>query len=454
MDKDTREEIEQTLEKVPPPPKFRYSKLVLKIAAGYVAMVIFTSAAILFSSWNLYSINKTARDIANVDLPVVSALIKLRGSLLAQESFAGKFAILRDRAFIDLFRQRKAEFLANLAVLERQTSATDVAAIKQLYLEYQKGSETLFQGMPVNRGELRASALRLLAALDSYYFKRKDKLHAVLQRADEQQKSTIRWAIGISCLGLLFAVVVARFVTYRLFGSLGKLQKETRRIADGDFNFEPEVPKDGEISELVVDFVRMAERLKELEQTNLDTLPLTRLPGNLAIERVLEERLKSGTPFAFCCANLDNFKAFKAQYGYAKGSELLRVTGFLMHAAVRENGEATDFVGHVGGDEFVMVVSTEKAAAVCEALIKSFDAEVVKHLHPEDHQAGGLERCDLFGVRRFFSITTISIQVIHCSIDTYSSVVDIARAAADVKDCAEKTAESRWQQLPDKPQSR
>jgi len=447
MEQATKEEVQKLLKGQPPSSGSRFSKLslILKIGAGYAAMAVFTIAALAFSSFHLYAINTTARGIANIELPAISALIKLRSSLLAQESFAGKFAILKDPTFIELFRQREKESMANLAVLERPEPAGDLAELKRLYRGYHTAAEQLFAWRSGNTAELRSSALRLRAALDAFYFKRQEMLQAVLKRADDQQKSTIRWAIAISCSGLLLTIWIAPFVTYRIFGALGKLQKATHRIAGGDFNYDPQVPAEAEISDLASDFNQMAARLQELEQMNLDTIALTRLPGNLAIERVLDERLKSGAPFAFCSANLDNFKPFGAHYGYAKGSELLRVTGYLIHAAVREHGGAKDFAGHVGGDDFVMVVSADKVAAVCEAVIKSFDAEVIGHFSAEDRKAGGIERCDRHGVQRFFPVTTISISVINCSADQYASAVEIARAAADVKDYLKKTPGSCWE---------
>lgn len=447
MEKATKEEVQKLLGGLPPPPKSRFSSLILKIGTGYAAMAVFTIAALVFSSLNLFAINKTARQIAHTDLPVINAMVKMRGSLLAQESFAGKYAILKDATFIELFRQREKESLANLAVLERTDTGRDIAALKRLYLDYQAASQKLFAGKSGNRVALQASALRLLTALDALYIKRQDMLQAVLQRADHQQRSTIRWTIGISCAGFLLAIWIAPLVIYRIFRALAKLQKATHRIALGDFNYDPQIPAEKEISDLTSDFNQMAARIKEMEQMNLDALPHTRLPGNLAIERVLDERLRSGTPFAFCCAHLENFEPLVAHYGYAKASDLLRETGTVIYTALKQHGGAEDFVGHAGGDNFIMVVSTDHVESVCEAAVQGFDAEIVKHLSPEDQKAGGLGRCDRNGVHRFFPITTISILVINCGDAEYTSAVEIARAAADVKDSMKKIPGSYWDRV-------
>jgi diguanylate cyclase (GGDEF)-like protein len=426
--------------------RFTGLSLIQKIGVGYAAMAFFTMVALVFSSLNLYAINKTAREIANDDLPMISALIKLRTSLLAQESFAGKYAILKDPTFIELFRQREKESLSNLAVLEKtdSTKAKELAVLKRLYLDYKSASDKLFADGSGDTTQLRSSSIRLLNAVDAFYVKRQEKLQAVLKNANYQQDSTIRWTIVISCTGFLLAIAVAPFVTYRTFGAIRKLQRATHKIAAGDFDYDPQIPAGDEISDLAKDFSRMAARLKVLEQLSLDASPLTRLPGNFAIERVLDERLKSGAPFAFCYADLDNFKPFGDHYGYAKGSELLRITGDLIYSTVKAHGGPDGFVGHVGGDDFVMVVSTDRAVPVCEAVIKRFDAEVVKHFSPEDLEAGGIQGCDRYGVHRFFPVTTISIAVIICGGDEYASAVDIARAAAEVKDSVKETPGSSY----------
>jgi diguanylate cyclase (GGDEF)-like protein len=401
-------------------------------------MALFTMAALAFSSFSLYALNKTARGIAKGDLPIISSLIKLRTSLLAQESYAGKYEILKDATFIELYRQREKESLSNLDLLEKLDPGHDTATLKRLYGDYRGATARLFSGEPDNSSQVRTTSVRLLNAVDAFYVKRQDLLQAELQSANYQQESTIRWTIIISCTGFLLAIGVAPFVTYRTFRAIRKLQRATHRIAEGDFDYDPQIPPGDEISDLAKDFTRMAARLTVLEQDHLDASPLTRLPGNFAIERVLDQRLKSGETFAFCYADLDNFKPFSDHYGYAKGSELLRVTGDLILAAVKELGDPAGFVGHVGGDDFVMVLSTEKAAEVCESVIQNFDQEVRRHFREEDLARGGIEGTDRYGVHRFFPITTISIAVIICGGEEFASAVDIARASAQAKDSAKE----------------
>ncbi len=418
--------------------------LIQKIGVGYAAMALFTATALVYATINLHAIDKAARKIANNELPAIGALVNLRNALLAQESFAGKYAILKDPAFIDLFRQRERESLAILAMLEKEESAEELSPLKRLYAQYRGAAQQLFTGKAAGAFQLRSVAVKLLAVVDDRYLQRQVMLRDVLERADRQRQAAIRWTVAISCTGFLLAVGAALLVSKSVFCAIGKLQRATHRIAAGEWDYDPQIEAGDEIGALADDFVRMAARLKELEQLNLDASPLTRLPGNAAIERVLGERLQGGAQFAFCYADLDNFKPFSDNYGYAKGSDLLRATGDLIAAVVKSCGGADGFVGHVGGDDFVMVVSADRAETVCEAVIEGFDAEVVGHFAPGDLAAGGIEGYDRYGVQRFFPVTTISIAAIICGGGEYASAVEIARAAAQVKDAAKEMPGSSY----------
>jgi diguanylate cyclase (GGDEF)-like protein len=423
--------------------RFGKLSLIQKIGLGYAAMALFTTVALLFSSLSLYRMNLTAREIAGKDLPVINALIKLRSSLQAQQGFAGRYAILKDPAFLELFRQREKESLANLAVLRGAQPTPDMEQLQGMYARFQADAKSVFGGAPGATKKLRSSAGSVLDSLERLYIKRQDALQAVVQQADHQRAEAIRRSVLISCAGFLLAIGVAPFVTYRTFGAIRKLQRATHRIAAGDFDFDPRIEADQELDALAQDFARMAGRLKVLEQLSLDASPLTRLPGNSAIERVLEERLKTGMPFAFCHADLDNFKPYGDHYGYAKGSELLRKTGDLIRETVQQDGDE-GFVGHIGGDDFVMLLDVERVAPVCEAVIRNFDAEVLRHYNAEDLEAGGIEGRDRYGVQRFFPVTSITIAVIICGSGQFASAVEIAREAARVKDSAKKVPGSNY----------
>jgi GGDEF domain-containing protein len=418
--------------------------LIKKLVIGYVSLAFFTTAALLISAGGIYYLNRTARNIANNHMPVISAIPRLRNSLLAQESYAGKYAILKSDEFKELFSRREKEFLDIVAGLERSGTAGTLVPLRSRYEEYRLVAAKLFAGGAGDAARLRGLALGILDELDRLYLERQHDLQATLEAANKEERSAVRWAFVLALLGFALALVVAAFFSYRTFAAIIRLQRATRRIAEGDFDFDPQIPPEDEIGALAADFVTMAARLKDLKQISLDASPLTRLPGNIAIEREITRRLQEGSRFALCYADLDNFKSFTDHYGYIKGSEMIKLTGEIIHEVVKTHAGSDIFVGHVGGDDFVSIIDADKADAVCREILDRFDAEVVKHYTPDDLARGGIEGRDRYGVQRFFPIMTISIAVIINEAGQFSTAVEIAKTAAEIKDFAKEKAGSNY----------
>jgi GGDEF domain-containing protein len=158
----------------------------------------------------------------------------------------------------------------------------------------------------------------------------------------------------------------------------------------------------------------MGEKLRELEQSNLDANPLTRLPGNLAIDRELESRIVRGDPFAHVYVDLDNFKAFGDRYGYQAGSEAIAWVGDVIRHVVKTCGKRTDLVGHIGGDDYVVITGAEQAEAIAKEIIAEFDRGVSRFYNDEDLQAGYFMGKDRYGVERKIPLLTMSVAIV-CS---------------------------------------
>jgi diguanylate cyclase (GGDEF)-like protein len=125
-------------------------------------------------------------------------------------------------------------------------------------------------------------------------------------------------------------------------------------------------------------------------QSQREANPLTGLPGNVSIERELSQRIESGDRFAFIYTDIDNFKAFNDYYGYARGDEAIRQTGRLLTRAVARCGNVSDFVGHIGGDDFVVMTSPEQADAVAKSIIELFRKTATRLFDREDLERGYL----------------------------------------------------------------
>jgi len=433
--------LESTVPALKRPARFT---LLQKLIYGYTALALLILAALFFSAGGLYSLNITAQDIAKKHLPAINSVTGLRNSLIAQESYSGKYAIFRSSEFRNLFKRSEEDFLNKLAVLEKSGRSEDLAVLKSHYAEYRAAAVRLFAGDAEGTTELRGRAVKIFGELEQMYSMLQRDLQDKLETANRQETFSIVFTMGFSLAGLLLAMIIAVTFTYRTFSAVKKLRQATQRIAEGDFEYDPKIPAGDEIGALAEDFSRMAFRLKELEQLSLDASPLTRLPGNIAIERVLDRRLHDRVSFALCYADLDNFKAFTDSYGYVKGSELIRLTGEIIYEAAKAHGGADAFVGHIGGDDFVMILAVDSVVQVCKNVISAFDSEVVKHYTDEDLARGGITGVDRYGVQRFFPVMTISIAVIINEAGEFSTSVEIAKTAAEIKDYAKEKPGSNY----------
>lgn len=169
--------------------------------------------------------------------------------------------------------------------------------------------------------------------------------------------------------------------------------------------------------------------------------PTTHLPGSAAIEREVMRRLKEKSPFAFCYLDLDNLKAYNDYYGFAKADGVVRQTGDLLREIFAREAVQTDFLGHVAGDDFVFICSSETVDAVCSKIIEAFDRIIPLYYDQLDRERGYIEAEDRFGVSRRFPVMSVSIVAV-MSDGMSGDHSDLARSAAELKKRAKAVAGS------------
>ncbi|RQW88357.1 MAG: HAMP domain-containing protein [Geobacter sp.] len=426
--------------------KYTKSKLSLinKLILSYAAIAVFTMAATVFSIFGLQSLNGIVRDIARNDLPFAKRTENLRDSLQAQERSAAKFSVLKSPEFKQLFDQRQKEFNSDIETLGKTVSRPLLDDIVRNYRDFSSKAAILFQEKSEDITLLKSTAEKVNSSIEALSQSQQVVLNEKLEKADLKRETTVQWTLLLSSMGFVLALSVMAFFLITISSSIKKLKRATHSIAEGDFDFDPDIPPGDEIGDLAEDFTRMAKRLKILEQISLDASPLTRLPGNIAIERILTKKLQTGEPFAVCYADLDNFKAYSDRYGYVRGSDLIKMAGEVIYEAVQRNADENAFVGHIGGDDFIMIVAANKVDEVCQAVINAFTDEIPQFYTPEDLKLGHIEGPDRYGVNRIFPIMTISIAVVMCQQGEYDSAVKIAKSAAEIKDFAKGEAGSNY----------
>jgi diguanylate cyclase (GGDEF)-like protein len=119
--------------------------------------------------------------------------------------------------------------------------------------------------------------------------------------------------------------------------------------------------------------------------------PLTGLPGNLSINAEITRRLQAGTPFAMLQIDVDYFKAFNDNYGYARGDQAIRRLADILVANSRELGGPECFLGHIGGDDFVVVTTPDRAEELGERVITAFNDSLSELYDSADFSRGHIE---------------------------------------------------------------
>ncbi len=199
-----------------------------------------------------------------------------------------------------------------------------------------------------------------------------------------------RWALGI----MLFMIFLTGFaISQGLARSIVRpiiiLNEATREIMRGDLGRHVHIQTGDEIQALAETFNQMSDALKEMQKKAVDANPLTGLPGNRGILDQLQKRIFERQKFVMFHADLDRFKVFNDHFGLAAGDKAIKKTADLLRKVSKEKGAADDFVGHIGGDDFVLLTRPQKAKELAETICAAFKQEVVLHLYPKEDYARG-----------------------------------------------------------------
>ncbi|WP_428566415.1 MAG: GGDEF domain-containing protein [Solidesulfovibrio sp. DCME] len=175
---------------------------------------------------------------------------------------------------------------------------------------------------------------------------------------------------------------------------------------------------------------------------SLDANPLTKLPGNTSIIARIQELIDRREDFALAYADLDYFKSFNDKYGFSRGDEVLMMTARILVTTVRAVGGHKAFVGHVGGDDFVFIMTPDRVEAACAAVVKSFD-DIVPHFYDaEDRTRGYIQSVDREGNSRTFPLMAVSIAVVFNRDGRLKHYGEASQAAMTLKKKAKENPKS------------
>ncbi|MBF0145863.1 MAG: EAL and GGDEF domain-containing protein [Magnetococcales bacterium] len=183
----------------------------------------------------------------------------------------------------------------------------------------------------------------------------------------------------------------------------------------------------------VMDLLRRITQLQVLSARN--TNPLTMLPGNGPIQETVEECLQQRQPFAIAYCDLDNFKPYNDIYGFSKGDAVIRATAMVLMSHL---DRGRDFLGHIGGDDFIMILRSGQWEQVCQDCLTAFAAMVPRFYDEDDVAAGGIRAANRQGNPTFFGLLSLSIGIATPDVDKCRNYFEVATLASQAKKEAKK----------------
>ncbi len=165
-----------------------------------------------------------------------------------------------------------------------------------------------------------------------------------------------------------------------------------------------------------------------------DANPLSGLPGNMAIQQALDEYYRIGHPISLIYIDLDHFKVFNDQYGFKRGDQMLLQLSQILSWAIRRKGGEGDFLGHIGGDDFVIITTPDKAVGICQLVIKSFSRLRNGCYDTKEIKQGYVDSHDRKGLRMQVPLAAVSLAIVDCY--DRKEIAELPARAASMKQYA------------------
>jgi diguanylate cyclase (GGDEF)-like protein len=182
---------------------------------------------------------------------------------------------------------------------------------------------------------------------------------------------------------------------------------------------------------------RVRTQLRRVQQNFLS--PLIGLPGGYQVELAIKRKLNSADPWSILYLDLDNFKAFNDAYGFLLGNDMIRLVGKICQRVVRDYGNVDDFIGHIGGDDYVVVTTPDVAHTLCHLISAAYKIESQVFYTLDDLRASSIHSVDRKGRPRQFPLVSLSIGVVNNQVRRSHTLQEVSCLAAEAK-CQAKQA--------------
>ncbi len=423
-----------------------------KIIIGYLPVILLIIVIAILSTLSLNELNSINMSIIEEDAFLVLTADKMEDTILAQESYGRRYLILDNRQMLDLFWQRDQEFndlVDKVRALPNQKDIPidELASLhNEFNMLYTKHDESLNKHSPLVTGEfddlVKNKFDKMMVLLQQMHQVGKQNQYKKMEKANNIGIRSFRFTVLLATLGIILGLAATSIITRSISQAIKELKRATQIISEGKYDYSPQVNTKDEMEDLATSLRVMALRLSLLEKKSLDSSPLTRMPGGIAIENIMTKRLEMDKNIAFCLLDLDNFKSYNDRYGYAKGNEVIRAAAAIIQSALAEHGSKDDFVGHIGGDDFAIVTDTTRYDKICKTIIKGFDKNIVYFYNETDRERGHIVSKNRQGHQKTYPIMTVSMAVVTNDQGNPINQIEIGEIAAELKEYAKTIPES------------
>jgi len=254
--------------------------------------------------------------------------------------------------------------------------------------------------------------------------------------------------VYVPCLLTVFLLIGGNFffgfmLSKAIIGPIRVLNEATKKIAGGHLELRVNMHTRDELKELADTFNEMTKSLIEMHDRAENANPLTKLSGNNVIHEEIEKRIKNNMHFVAVYTDLDNFKAFNDKYGIGRGDKAIKLTADILQESLKKH-DPQGFLGHEGGDDFVLLTTPEKAKPVSDRIISEFDKKIRSLYSKEDLEKGHITAEARDGSKQEFPVMTISLAAVSNTEKPLTSYAEVTNICAGVKKKAKAIAGSAF----------
>lgn len=216
-------------------------------------------------------------------------------------------------------------------------------------------------------------------------------------------------------------------------------QDRQLKLKSLNLDIEDFLVKPADMEEIIIKARTIIKKNKAI----LDTNPLTKLPGNPSLQEKIEKCILSGKLFSVLYCDINNFKPYNDKYGFEAGDVVIRNTANML-VEISTQQDRNSFVGHIGGDDFIVIADYENTIPIAERIVKNFDSTAPAYYSEKDRNIGFIVSKNRKGAVEEFPLVSLSIGIVHNKNIKLVSFAQVSKIGSELKHHAKKFNKSTY----------